>query len=358
MWSINLTPTDMKRVMFVAAAALMMSACNPPKTYVIEGSIEGALGKIALVDINDQKTFAEVKSEDGNFTLEVESKNPVIAVLKIHGKQLIPVFVDASPLKIEGSMEEAEKLSVSGSVSNEAFREFTRKQTEILAPVLTGEATADQQQAVWEGVMNLAEASYNENKDNLWGAYLLSSVKYPQLSAQEILDAIAFLPAEIQKEESIVALKESAKAQLKTEVGQKYINIELPNAEDKQVALSKVVKANKVVLLDFWASWCGPCMREVPHLMKAYGDYHEKGFEIYGVSLDSDKDSWMSAVLSNNFMWVNVLALPDSKAKAAEKYGVSSIPSNFLIDSSTGKIIAKNLRGEALEEELAKFFAE
>lgn len=92
--------------------------------------------------------------------------------------------------------------------------------------------------------------------------------------------------------------------------------------------------------------------------MKAYGDYHEKGFEIYGVSLDSDKDSWMNAVQSNNFMWVNVLSLPDSEAKAADKYGVSAIPSNFLIDSSTGKIIAKNLRGEALEEELAKFFAE
>jgi peroxiredoxin len=183
-------------------------------------------------------------------------------------------------------------------------------------------------------------------------------MKSALLSATEIIEAVEALPKDIQKEESIVALKESAKAQLKSEIGKPYTDIELPNAEDKLVALSEVVKANKVVLLDFWASWCGPCMREVPHLMKAYGDFHEKGFEIYGVSLDGDKESWMNAVQSNNFMWVNVLSLPDSEAKAPEKYGVSTIPSNFLIDSATGKIIAKNLRGEALEEELAKFFAE
>jgi peroxiredoxin len=267
--------------------------------------------------------------------------------------------VDASPLKIEGSMNEIEKISVSGSASNEAFKKYNRKQYEILAPMQDSEDLSYEQ--INEALMKLQEianVSYEENKDNLWGAYLLVSMKSALLSATEIIEAVEALPKDIQKEESIVALKESAKAQLKSEIGKPYTDIELPNAEDKQVALSEVVKANKVVLLDFWASWCGPCMREVPHLMKAYGDFHEKGFEIYGVSLDGDKESWMNAVQSNNFMWVNVLSLPDSEAKAAEKYGVSTIPSNFLIDSATGKIIAKNLRGEALEEELAKFFAE
>jgi peroxiredoxin len=351
----------MKKILVIVAAALALVSCGDgkAKTYVVEGSIEGALGKIALVDMNDKNIFAEVKSEDGTFTLEVESKHPLMAVLKVHGDQVLPVFLDASPLKIEGSMNEIEKISVSGSASNEAFKKYNRKQYEILAPMQDSEDLSYEQ--INEALMKLQEianVSYEENKDNLWGAYLLVSMKSALLSATEIIEAVEALPKDIQKEESIVALKESAKAQLKSEIGKPYTDIELPNAEDKLVALSEVVKANKVVLLDFWASWCGPCMREVPHLMKAYGDFHEKGFEIYGVSLDGDKESWMNAVQSNNFMWVNVLSLPDSEAKAPEKYGVSTIPSNFLIDSATGKIIAKNLRGEALEEELSKFFAE
>lgn len=349
----------MKKILAIAAAALLVVGCgSKSKTYVVEGNIEGAFGKVALIDMSGRTTYAETKSENGLFSLEVESESPLMAVLKIRGQQLVPLFLDASPLQIEGDLATPDKIAVVGSASNEAFRKFNRQQMEILAPVMTPESTPEQQQAAIEALKGVMDASYQENKDNLWGAYLLTAALYPQLSAQEILDAIDLLPREIHKEPSVAQLKESAKAQLKSEVGNKYMDITLPDAEGKEVALSEVVKKNKLVLLDFWASWCGPCMREVPHLMKAYGDYHEKGFEIYGVSLDSDKDAWLAAVAGNNFLWVNVSSVSGFDVKAAEMYGVSAIPANFLIDCSTGKIIAKNLRGEALGEELAKFFAE
>ena len=111
--------------------------------------------------------------------------------------------------------------------------------------------------------------------------------------------------------------------------------------------------ANKYVLLDFWASWCGPCMGEVPHLKKTYDEFHKKGFEIFGVSLDRDRDKWLDAVKQNNMNWIHVSSLDAFGNAAAEAYAVQAIPTNLLIDAE-GKIVAKNLRGEELYEKIAE----
>ena len=106
-------------------------------------------------------------------------------------------------------------------------------------------------------------------------------------------------------------------------------------------------------LVDFWASWCGPCMGEVPYLVEDYAKYHKKGFEIYGVSLDRAREPWLKAIETKGLVWVNVSELKFWDDEAAKQYAVRSIPSNFLI-SSDGTIVARNLRGEELGAKLAE----
>ena len=138
--------------------------------------------------------------------------------------------------------------------------------------------------------------------------------------------------------------------------GRRYTDVALPDTGGKTVTLSSTVAnpANKYVLLDFWATWCGPCMGEVPYLVETYGKYHDKGFEIYGVSLDSNADAWRAAIKNKGMKWVHVIQTRDGDMAAVNAYGVRTIPTNFLIDASTGQIVAVNLRGEALGAKIAE----
>ena len=160
---------------------------------------------------------------------------------------------------------------------------------------------------------------------------------------------------------AVVRMKEKLERKLKTEPQVEgsdyvphYINIEQPTPAGEMVSLQSVVenKSNRDILLDFWASWCGPCMGEMPYLKEAYKLYHDKGFEIYGVSFDNKAEAWKGAIDKLGVKWVNVSTLQGFDNPAAKDYVVESIPTNFLIDCSNGVIIAKNLRGEAVLKKL------
>lgn len=133
----------------------------------------------------------------------------------------------------------------------------------------------------------------------------------------------------------------------KTAVGALAPDIELPNPDGKMLKLSSL--RGKVVLVDFWASWCGPCRKENPNVVAMYAKYHDKGFEVFSVSLDKDRDSWLKAIAKDNLSWPNhVSDLKYWKSAGAATYGVTGIPYTVLIDKK-GKIVAKKLRGEDLE---------
>jgi len=136
----------------------------------------------------------------------------------------------------------------------------------------------------------------------------------------------------------------------KTAVGSLAPEITLPDTDGKPRSLSSL--RGKVVLLDFWASWCGPCRKENPNVVAAYAKYHDKGFEVFSVSLDKDRDSWLKAIAMDHLTWPNhVSDLKYWKSDGAAAYGVTAIPNAFLIDRE-GKIIAKKLRGDMLEQKL------
>ncbi|AHM59980.1 peroxiredoxin [Flammeovirgaceae bacterium 311] len=140
-----------------------------------------------------------------------------------------------------------------------------------------------------------------------------------------------------------------------TTMGQVAPEISLPNPQGEVKKLSDL--RGNVVMIDFWAAWCGPCRRENPNVVRLYNKYHDKGFEIFGVSLDRNKEDWVKAIEKDNLTWTQVSDLNYFNSEAAQTYDITAIPATVLLDKE-GRIIARNLRGQALEDKLAEIFGE
>lgn len=142
-------------------------------------------------------------------------------------------------------------------------------------------------------------------------------------------------------------------AERKVAIGSMAPEISLADTAGNMFNLSSL--RGKIVMIDFWASWCGPCRKENPNVVELYKKYKDKGFEILGVSLDRERSKWLQAIKTDGLVWKHVSDLLYWKSKPAQLYGVSSIPATFLVDRD-GKIIGKKLRGPALEQKMAELF--
>ncbi|GAB1473513.1 hypothetical protein MASR2M69_09540 [Bacteroidota bacterium] len=136
-------------------------------------------------------------------------------------------------------------------------------------------------------------------------------------------------------------------------VGKTFKDFTLKDMNGNEVKMSRCLSDKKYILLDFWASWCGPCRAENPNVLKAYNKFHDKGFDVVAVSLDDSKEQWINAIKKDNMPWIHLSDLKGWKSEVAGIYGVTAIPASFLLDSN-GVIVATNLRGEKLEEKLSE----
>lgn len=326
-------------------SALLMVACNNSTVYTIEGTLEGAEGTIALTNLRGQ-TIVEAELVDGAFKLVHESETPFPGYLRLgEDKFLAAVYADeVKDINVSGSVEEP---VVEGGVATAAANSWMTFQNGLVARIQAGEP----QEPIYAEYEQMIDKYREENKDNLYGIMQFINNALYEMEPQEVIDQIAALPERYQKMEETQSVVERAEAMLKVAVGKPCVEIVAPDVDGNEVKLSDVYKANKYTLIDFWASWCGPCMGEVPYLLEDYAKYHPLGFEIYGLSLDSNREAWVNAINTKGLGWINVSRVNGWDEPAVNDYAVTGIPSNFLVDSE-GIIVARDLRGEALGAKL------
>ncbi|MBR2606441.1 MAG: AhpC/TSA family protein [Bacteroidaceae bacterium] len=354
----------MKRLFFALAAAVLLGACDSSTKYTITGNaadFEDGRSVYLVTAVNDEIAILDsTVVKNHSFTIKGEVNEPCWARVGIQeslkaSDGIIIEFILEPGHIVFGDFDEAKsrRRTATGTPLNDKLTQFFCEMKTILDDTsLTRTESMNQ-------VYALVRSYVIENADNEAALFLFERFdrSMPKDMKLELIDTLAAanptLYADLRKEtlEDIEAQKRAEEQAQSVAPGNPYKNVEGNDASGKKLSLKEVVenKKNKFVLLDFWATWCGPCMNEIPHLKAAYDKFHNKGFEIYAISLDDESDAWTKVINEKGLQWVNVLR---EGKEATELYGVRGIPSNYLIDCSTGIIVATHLRGQALIEKL------
>ena len=208
---------------------------------------------------------------------------------------------------------------------------------------------------IYERQMEAKLKIVRENADNLIPVEILKDKNFVySLEYEELKEVCNPQNAFYGRPELDFAKKMLANIEKKAP-GKQYIDMTIKDLDGRERKLSEWIGRGQYVMIDFWASWCGPCRQEMPNVVANYVKYHEKGFEIIGISFDSKDEAWRKALKDLGMTWPQLSDLGGWKSAAADVYGISSIPTSILIDG-TGKIVALNLRGEKLGEKLQEIY--
>ena len=360
----------MKRLFLILAIASLFVGCSSKKSdnlckCRIEGRLDNynAIGEVYLTDgWSAYKVITKAKLNDNTFVIEDLKSTPTFARLMLEsGRPVADLFIEDGEILVSGDYLLG-TIRASGTPANDAFSEMMVRNYDLLERRRNAIGAGDQAavKAIDAEVEEMLKEYLKNNKDNIFGVYVLQQLSQT-ISAKQMLDVLSSMPQSLQNIKAAKRLKSLAERRFKTEPQVEgsdyvphYINIVQPNLDGEEVSLKSVVEksGNRYVLLDFWWS---SSVEEMPMLKQAYSLYHDKGFDIYGVSLDRRKEFWKETIDEQGIEWTTVSSLEEFNMLAVEDYAVEpKLLPNFLIDCSNGVIVAKNLRGEALLDKLAE----
>lgn len=363
----------MKKILFLMLSVALLAACGGNK-YSVSGTIEGAADgdTVLICDISNGVSLQAIDStvvKNGKFSFKGQTDTCDVCILafNIDGQMnTCTFFLEPGNIKINYSADQTQ--TVGGTISNDAFQKFydeidkveqkamdlDKRMQQATAAGENMESYQDEMDDVQDMYRDVVQKSIRENVDNMFGFNQLLDY-YSMFEPTELEELLKAMEPKFSGNQYIVQLKEMVASQLKTAIGQPYQNFSAPDVDGNEHSLAEYVGQNKLVLLDFWASWCEPCRGEIPSMKSAYEKFHSMGFEIVSVSVDDNEEAWKEALEAENMPWPQLYDPNSGEGAPAFLYAITMIPSSFLIDSD-GEIIGHNLRGEEYEKVLSDYF--
>ncbi|MBL7766798.1 MAG: AhpC/TSA family protein [Chitinophagaceae bacterium] len=362
----------MQKIFLIASLLFLFAACKTEtKNTTVKGTVKHfGNGELYFIQSGDEKLIDTVKVSNDQFEYSTNLQEPTVYMVNFGANQQ-PAFVilDKGNTTLSYEMNVLNSLEVKGGKDQEIYNSFLQQCKPVFGQMdsIGKIAAANEDDETLLGnlqteffrldsiLKGIQVKFIDQNKNSVATAFI--AINYLNEKSGKTLEEVEkvyqSLEPAIQKTYYGKKLAEMAKQMQGTAIGQPAPDFTLNDVNGKPVSLSSF--KGKVILLDFWASWCGPCRGENPHVVEAYKQFHEKGFDVLGVSLDDDKEDWLTAIEKDHLTWTHVSDLKGWSSAAATQYGIQSIPTNFLLDKD-GKIIAKDLRGDALKEKLAEIF--
>lgn len=352
----------MNKIIITTCALCMSFMASAQVSYTIKGTVNGMDGKkVYLNDAeNDRAVMDSATVSNNAFTFKGTQPKACFASVSVGRIGTTVILEDGTinvslnnPRKATGSPTNDILDACNEKINsfNDEFRAL-RKQASELKEDQKDEMAALEKK--WEEISNkqtaVVKECINQNLNNIVSAYLLR-MNESSLSSEEVAKILADASPAMKENGFAKAVIEHQVAVKRSEVGQKFTDFTMKDVNDKEVSLSDYIGKGKYVLIDFWASWCGPCRGEMPHVKAAYEKFASKGFEIVGVSLDSKKEAWLKGISDLGITWPQMSDLKGWQCEGAKIYGVRGIPATLLVDPN-GVIIGKNLRGDDIEKKL------
>ena len=351
----------MKRLPILLGLALTLTACHS-RSYKLNGTVQGYADgdTIIVADMSMQPTDTLIV-KGGAFSLKGKTDSVELAVVypQKNPDDAVLVFLEPGTIQLTLSGESLTSR-VSGTKANDGLQALTDKTNEIEVRLeQLGQAfndstlTDDRRMAITQEYVQIqndlprifTEAA-EENIDNEFGYFVVTNLA-PNMELEQVQALIDKMPAAFRERQAVKELETMISQANGTDEEEQLEDFSLPTPDGTEMSILDEVEKHQLTILDFWASWCQPCMREMPNMINLYEQYHDKGLGIIGISLDEDQDQWTKAIKTLGIAWPQVSDLKGWHSFAAEMFQVQSIPHMIVVDKS-GTILKRGLRGEAL----------
>jgi peroxiredoxin len=365
--------TKMRNIL-IAIIALGMTACAKApeqKGFVVKGKIRNLTGNQITLQELTTKGLVFIDSaavgNDGSFEFNGNVGQKTFCVIQANNSAIVLVVDSVTDMVLNIDAGKPEDFTVTGSNDTEKLKKLLQLNNAYMLGVQALETKyaaynnnvppmniQEQIRKEYDSIMTartVALQAHVLELENTLVPYFATNYLMPQSDFIFLKQVDAKYFAQFAGSKYAQDLHKRIEVLNKTAIGSVAPDIVLADPFGKTVSLSSL--RGKTVLVDFWASWCGPCRRESPNLVKAYNKYKTRGFEIFSVSLDDNRDAWQRAINDDKLLWTHVSDLQKWNSSVVNQYNIESIPFTVLIDAE-GKIIAKNLRGDALDARLAE----